>query len=73
MRAFLRSKDLWKVATGELLPANKKRHETANILISHLGDVVFDLVITINNEDKPPLIWKAITNCYASSSINNKA
>ncbi|PLW18950.1 hypothetical protein PCASD_01242 [Puccinia coronata f. sp. avenae] len=33
IRAYLQSKDLYKVVTGEVNPANKKLHETANILI----------------------------------------
>ncbi|PLW05979.1 hypothetical protein PCASD_24430 [Puccinia coronata f. sp. avenae] len=52
MRAYLRSKDLYKVVTGEVTPADKKRHETANVLISHLGDTAFDSVITAENKDK---------------------
>jgi hypothetical protein len=74
MRAYLGSKDLLQICTGEtVMPTEKKRHETSNILISHLGDLVFDSVITIENKDQPAAIWKAITDCYASSSINNKA
>ena len=74
MRAYLRSKDLLQICTGETVtPTEKKRHKTSNILISHLGDSVFDLVITIENRDQPAAIWKAITDHYASSSINNKA
>jgi hypothetical protein len=73
MRAYLRSKDIYKVCTGKVHPADKKRHKTASILISHLGDAVFDSVITANNEDKPDLIWTAITQRFASSSVNNKA
>jgi hypothetical protein len=61
------------VFTGEVAPANKKRHKTANILISHLGDAVFDSVITAENKDKPSQIWTAITDRYASLSVNNKA
>ena len=53
MRAYLRSRDLFKVVTGEVTPANKKQHKTANILISHLGNAVFDSVITAENKDKP--------------------
>ena len=73
MRAYFRSKDLYKVCTGKKNPVEKKQHKMANILISHLGDSVFDSVINANNEDKPALIWTAITNCFASLSVNNKA
>jgi hypothetical protein len=50
------------VVTGEVAPANKKQHGKANILISHLGDAVFDSVITAENKDKPSQIWTAITD-----------
>jgi hypothetical protein len=73
MRAYLRSKDLYKVVIGEVTPANKKQHETSNIIISHLDDAVFDSVITAENEDQPADIWAAIINRFASSSVNNKA
>lgn len=45
----------------------------ANIIISHLGEVAFDSVVTINNEDKPALLWAAIVDRFASESVNNKA
>ena len=73
MRAYLRSKDLYKVVTGEVTPANKKSHEKANDLISHLGNTAFDLVITAKNKKKPVDIWNAIVKQYAPSSVNHEA
>jgi hypothetical protein len=71
MRAYLRSKDLWKGNASTI--AEKKKAEAANILISHLGDVAFDAIITMANKDKPQIIWAAIVKRFASKSINNKA
>ena len=74
MRAYLRSNDLWKICSGETaVPSKKKKAEAANIIISHLGDTDFDAVVTIDNEDKPALLWEAIVDRYASESVNNKA
>ncbi|PLW22454.1 hypothetical protein PCASD_11632 [Puccinia coronata f. sp. avenae] len=74
MRAYLQSKDLWKYVSGNAPTiAKKKKLEAANILISHLGKVTFDVIITIANEDKPQVIWAAIVKRFASKSINNKA
>jgi hypothetical protein len=75
MRAYLQSKDLWKYVLGDAATyiADKKKAEADNILISHLGDVAFDAIITLANEDKPQLIWSAIVKRFISESINNKA
>ena len=52
MRTYLRSRDLYRVVTGEVAPADKKQHKTTNILISHLGNITFYSVITAKNKEK---------------------
>ncbi|OAV97462.1 hypothetical protein PTTG_26063 [Puccinia triticina 1-1 BBBD Race 1] len=75
MRAYLKSKDLWEVISGEGAnpPSKKKIKSTANILISHLTEIALKAVVTTKNKEKPNKIWDAIVNRYASSSVNNKA
>jgi hypothetical protein len=74
MRAYLCSKDYWKYITSEYATiSNKKKAEASNVIISHLGDIAFDAVVTLTNEEDPKLLWNSIVKCFASDSINNKA
>ncbi|EFP85720.1 uncharacterized protein PGTG_11049 [Puccinia graminis f. sp. tritici CRL 75-36-700-3] len=73
MKAYLRSKDLWEICTGEVTPAKKKRNETLNAIISHLSEEALDATVTPENEENPALLWASIVERYASSSVNNKA
>jgi hypothetical protein len=74
MRAYLRSKDYWKFISGKKATiANKKKADASNIIISHLGDIVFDAVVTLSNKNDPRLLWNAIVEPFASDLINNKA
>ena len=74
MRAFLRSKDFWKYILGKIPTLSKKKKaDASNVIISHLGNIAFDAVVTLNNKEDPKLLWEAIVKRFASNSINNKA
>ncbi|OAV94782.1 hypothetical protein PTTG_26879 [Puccinia triticina 1-1 BBBD Race 1] len=74
MRAYLKSKDLWEVISGEgtSSPSKNKIKTTTNILISHFSEIALEAVVNIENKEKPNEIWDAIVDRYASS-VNNKA
>jgi hypothetical protein len=74
MRAYFCSKDFWKYISGKAPTiSDKKKANACNLIISHLGDIAFDAVVTLTNKEDPKLLWDAVVKQFASDSINNKA
>jgi hypothetical protein len=74
MRVYLCSKHFWKYISGKKPTiCDKKKAKASNVIISHLGDIAFNAVVTLRNEEDPKLLWETIIECFASGSINNKA
>ncbi|KAI7944826.1 hypothetical protein MJO28_010521 [Puccinia striiformis f. sp. tritici] len=80
MTAYLRHTSLLKYVieppidlSGAAATAVAAKHaEVVHILMSHISDPVFDMVVTPDIASSPFSIWENILARFASASVNNK-
>ncbi|POW21890.1 hypothetical protein PSHT_01837 [Puccinia striiformis] len=80
MTAYLRHLSLLKYATDPPIDLSGaaaaavaiKHNEVVHILMDHLSDAVFEMVVTPDIASSPHQIWSNIIARFASISVNNK-